>query len=71
MKIKMKRDTKSKQIIVKLDARSYDKIMKQAETEHRVPSEFIRHAALYHIENSNNSTYDATLENNIPQEGER
>jgi len=47
----MKREVKTKQIVVRFDDRSYDKISDFAETEHRNLGEFVRHAALYYIEN--------------------
>jgi len=53
----MKRETKSKQIIVKLDDLSYDKIKRQAEIEHRCLSEFIRHAVLCYFDNYEKGGY--------------
>jgi uncharacterized protein (DUF1778 family) len=47
----MKKETKTKQIVVRFDNHSYDKISDFAETEHRNLGEFVRHAALYYIEN--------------------
>ena len=46
----MKPKTKVKQIVVRFDQPSYDKISERAETEHRGLGEFVRHAALYYIE---------------------
>ena len=47
----MKANTKVKQIVVRFDQQSYDKISEHAEIEHRGLGEFVRHAALYYIEN--------------------
>jgi hypothetical protein len=47
----MKKEKKSKQIIVKLDDLSYEKIFNQAKTEHRCISEFVRHTTICYIEN--------------------
>ena len=47
----MKRVPKTKQIVVRFDNHSYDKISDFANTEHRNLGEFVRHAALYYIEN--------------------
>jgi len=47
----MKKEPKTKQIVVRFDNRSYDKISEFAETDHRNLGEFVRHAALYYIEN--------------------
>jgi hypothetical protein len=47
----MKRAPKTKQIVVRFDNQSYNKISDFAETEHRNLGEFVRHAALYYIEN--------------------
>ena len=46
----MKPKIKTKQIVVRFDDLSYDKISVYAETEHRSLGEFVRHAALYYIE---------------------
>lgn len=46
----MKKETKSKQIVVRFDNSSYEKINAYAEAEHRGLGEFVRHAALYYIE---------------------
>ena len=46
----MKTKTKVKQIVVRFDQQSYDKINEQAEMEHRGLGEFVRHAALFYIE---------------------
>ena len=46
----MKKETKTKQIAVRFDDRSYDKICRIAEAEHRGLGEFVRHAALFYIE---------------------
>ena len=47
----MKTKTKVKQIVARFDQVSYDMISEHAEREHRGLGEFIRHAALYYIEN--------------------
>ena len=46
----MSGDTKVKQIVVRFDKPSYDKISRSAKKEHRGLGEFVRHAALYYIE---------------------
>jgi len=46
----MEKVTKVKQIVVRFDDRSYDKIRKYAECEHRGLGEFVRHATLFYIE---------------------
>jgi len=50
----MKKEVKTEQIVVRFDKNSYDKICEFAETEHRGLGEFVRHAALYYIEQFNN-----------------
>jgi hypothetical protein len=47
----MKNETKSKQIVIRFDNHSYNKISDYAKIEHRGIGEFVRHAALYYIEN--------------------
>ena len=47
----MKKGTKTRQIMVRYDDRSYDRISACAEREHRGLSEFVRHATLSYIEN--------------------
>jgi uncharacterized protein (DUF1778 family) len=42
----MKKDSKIKQIAIRFDNHSYDKINKYAEVEHRGLGDFVRHAAL-------------------------
>ena len=49
----MKKEAKIKQIVVRFDNYSYDKISKCAEMEHRGLGEFVRHAVLVYIENFN------------------
>ena len=44
---------KVKQIVVRFDQHSYDKIKEFADTEHRGMGEFVRHAALDYIEKNN------------------
>ena len=46
----MKTKVKVKQIVVRFDQQSYDKISEHAEKEHRGLGEFVRHAALHYIE---------------------
>ena len=46
----MKKETKSKQVVVRFDNHSYDKIREYAEIEHRGMGEFVRHATLEYIE---------------------
>jgi len=46
----MKVDTKVKQIVVRFDRPSYDKISDFAAKEHRGLGEFVRHAVLVYIE---------------------
>jgi hypothetical protein len=50
MKSKMKPKTKVKQIVIRFDQRSYDKICEHAEKEHRTLGEFVRHSALEYID---------------------
>ena len=47
----MKKDTKAKQIAIRFDSHSYDKISKYAKMEHRGLGSFVRHATLFYIEN--------------------
>ena len=47
----MKRETKTKQIVVRFENSAYDKISSYAETEHRGLGEFVRHAVLVYVEN--------------------
>ena len=49
----MKPKTKTKQIVVRFDENSYNKINDYAEMEHRCLGEFVRHAALCYIEGFN------------------
>ena len=46
----MKKEIKDKQIVVRFDKSSYDKISGHAKLEHRGLGEFVRHAALVYIE---------------------
>jgi len=46
----MKKEIKEKQVVVRFDKSSYDKISEHAELEHRGLGEFVRHAALVYIE---------------------
>ncbi|MCL2512573.1 MAG: hypothetical protein FWF08_01620 [Oscillospiraceae bacterium] len=45
----MEKAKKTKQIVIRFDDASYEKIKECAETEHRGLGEFVRHAALYYI----------------------
>jgi hypothetical protein len=45
----MKKGTKSKQIVVRFDTASYEKISAVAAAEHRGLGECVRHAALLYI----------------------
>ena len=54
----MKKDAKVKQIVVRFDAHSYDRISEFAETEHRGLGEFVRHAALFYIEHFSDGKAD-------------
>jgi len=47
---RMNRKTKAKQIVVRFDIPSYDKIQAYAEKEHRGFGEFVRHAVLVYLE---------------------
>ena len=47
----MKKEVKIKQIVLRFDKSSYDKISEYAKSEHRGLGEFVRHAALFYIEN--------------------
>ena len=46
----MKPKNKIKQIVVRFDQRSYDRITEHAIVEHRGLGEFVRHAALHYME---------------------
>jgi len=46
----MEKETKVKQIVVRFDKSSYDKISDSAKREHRGLGEFVRHAVLVYIE---------------------
>ena len=48
----MEKEKKTKQIVLRFDKSSYDSISEYAKLEHRGLGEFVRHAALYYIENS-------------------
>ena len=50
-----KKETKSKQIVVRFDTNSYDTISEYAEIEHRGLGEFVRHATLFYIEHYANA----------------
>jgi hypothetical protein len=47
----MKKETKTKQIVVRFDKFSYGDISEYAKLEHRNLGEFVRHATLSYIEN--------------------
>ena len=46
----MKNENKTKQIVVRFDLQSYEKITEYAAAEHRGFGDFVRHATLYYIE---------------------
>ena len=46
----MKAETKTKQIVIRFDNPSYEKISDYAMIEHRGLGEFVRHAALIYVE---------------------
>ena len=53
----VKNDTKVKQIVIRVDNHSYEKIREFAEIEHRGLGEFVRHATLDYIENFGRMRY--------------
>ena len=53
----MSKDTKVKQIVIRFDNHSYEKIKECAEIEHRGLGEFVRHATLDYIENFGRMRY--------------
>ena len=46
----MKKEPKTKQIVVRFDDATYEKISEYARVEHRGLGEFVRHAVLVYIE---------------------
>ena len=56
---RMKSETKTKQIVVRFDLRSYEKITQYAVAEHRGFGDFVRHATLYCIEKLDKEQYSA------------
>ena len=46
----MKKNAKVKQIVIRFDANSYERIGECAEIEHRGLGEFVRHATLEYID---------------------
>jgi len=46
----MKKETKTKQVVVRFDDTSYNKIGEYAKLEHRGLGEFVRHAVLVYVE---------------------
>jgi len=48
--IKLKKGTKAKQIAVRFDDLSYEKILECAKAEHRGLGELVRHAVLVYVE---------------------
>ena len=46
----MEKETKNKQIVIRFDNNSYNRIRERAEVEHRGLGEFVRHATLDYIE---------------------
>ena len=61
----MRKESKVKQIVVRFDERSYQRIKEYAITEHRGFGDFVRHATLHYIEN-----YDKTHEEKTEKTGE-
>ena len=61
----MKMETKEKQIVVRFDKSSYDKISDHAKLEHRGLGEFVRHATLVYIEVCNQER-DLPFNSRIP-----
>ena len=47
----MKKEAKIKQIVIRFDNHSYNRIKECAENEHRGMGEFVRHVTLDYIEN--------------------
>jgi len=57
----MKKESKAKQIAIRFDAHSYEKISECAKKEHRSLGAFVRHATLFYIEKlfeEGNITFD-------------
>ena len=52
----MKKEVKTKQIVVRFDDQSYDKINQFAALDHRGLGEFVRHATLLYITQFNKDT---------------
>ena len=61
----MKKEIKEKQIVVRFDKSSYEKINNHAKLEHRGLGEFVRHAALVYIENYYRES-EASIYSRIP-----
>ena len=55
----MKNENKTKQIVVRFDLQSYEKIMEYALAEHRGFGDFVRHATLYYIEKLDKERHSA------------
>ena len=53
----MKKGTKTRQIVVRFDEISYEKISAYSEAEHRGLGEFVRHATLHYIECSDKTKH--------------
>ena len=53
----MDKETKNKQIVIRFDNHSYNKIKERAEIEHRGLGEFVRHATLDYIEKISNANF--------------
>jgi len=64
----MKKGIKAKQIVVRFDNHSYDKICEYADVEHRGLGEFVRHATLFYIEQFNRDT-ESSLSKGVAQRG--
>lgn len=54
----MKKETKTKQIVVRFDNSSYEKICEHSEKEHRGLGDFVRHAVLMYMEENESEVYD-------------
>jgi len=54
----MKKGTEAKQIAVRFDYRTYEKINNFAEIEHRGLGDFVRHAVLFYVEYLDNQGKD-------------
>jgi len=64
----MKKGIKAKQIVVRFDNNSYDRICEYADVEHRGLGEFVRHATLFYIEQFNRDI-KTSLSTGVAQQG--